>query len=199
MAKEIERLECLSMVSSAIIATPSLSLSSFGIEKETTTKLLTYTGAIDPIVAKSFSKAAAMSAGLAGAGVLVFSSYLASIGLIAGASVSAAAAGAAGLSATGIGLVAAPFIIAFGIRVYKKKKKEQEQKDRVYKELIAKQQAAINRQKEINRELDKILREQQTSLNELKEERARLKSEINNLMELIEVLTEQINQFKKAA
>lgn len=197
MAKEIERLECLSMVSSAIIATPSLSLSSFGIEKETTTKLLTYTGAIDPIVAKSFSKAAAMSAGLAGAGVLVFSSYLASIGLIAGASVSAAAAGAAGLSATGIGLVAAPFIIAFGIRVYKKK--EQEQKDRVYKELIAKQQAAINRQKEINRELEKKLREQQTSLNELKEEIDRLKSEINNLMELIEVLTEQINQFQAAA
>lgn len=176
MAKEIERLECLSMVSSAIIATPSLSLSSFGIEKETTTKLLTYTGAIDPIVAKSSSKAAAMSAGLAGAGVLVFSSYLASIGL-----------------------VAAPFIIAFGIRVYKKKKKEQEQKDRVYKELIAKQQAAINRQKEINRELEKKLREQQTSLNELKEEIARLISEINNLLELIEVLTEQINQFQKAA
>lgn len=117
MANEIKQLECLSQISSAIIVTPSYSLSSFGILKDPGTKQLTYTGNIESSAKADYATAA----------------------------------------------------------------------------------AAINRQKEINRILEERLRQQQASTEQLKAEIARLRQEIANLMELIEVLTQQINNFKNAA
>lgn len=200
MTKELKQLECLSQISTAIIASPVYSLSSFGIAKDPGTKQLTYTGNVDFSVQANYAAIAATSIALTGVAAIVTTSALASFGLIAGAGVLAGAGAAAGgVSATGIGLTVAPFILLWGYAKYRQKKREQEEKNRIYKELVAKQQAAINCQREINKELEERLRKQQVSTDQLKEEIARLKQEINNLMELIEVLSEQINNFKNAA
>jgi DNA repair exonuclease SbcCD ATPase subunit len=200
MAKEIKQLECLSQISSAIIANPSYSLSSFGILKDPGTKQLIYTGNIESSAKADYATVAAASIALTGAATIVTTSALSSFGLIAGAGVLAGAGAAAGgVSATGVGLAVAPFILLWGYKIYKQKKREQEQKERMYRELVAKLQAAINRQKEINRKLEERLRQQQASTEQLKAEIARLRQEIANLMELIEVLTQQINNFKNAA
>ena len=58
----------------------------------------------------------------------------------------------------------------------------------MYKEIIAKQQAAINRQREINRQLETLLRESQTDNNKNKYEIARLREQIKNLEEVIQLL-----------
>lgn len=176
MANEIKQLECLSQISSAIIATPSYSLSSFGILKDPGTKQLTYTGKIESSAKADYAKAAAASIAQTGLATIVTTSALASFGIVSGAGV-----------------------LIWGYIKYKQKKREQEQKERMYRELVAKQQAAINRQKEINRKLEERLRQQQASTEQLKAEIARLRQEIANLMELIEVLTQQINNFKNAA
>lgn len=200
MANEIKQLECLSQISSAIIETPSYSLSSFGIMKDPGTKQLTYTGNIDSSAKADYATVAASSIALTGVGTVVTTSALESFGLIAGAGVLAGAGAAAGgASATGIGLAVAPFILLWVYKKNKRKKREQEQKERMYRELVAKQQAAINRQKEINRKLEERLRQQQASTEQLKAEIARLRQKIANLMELIEVLTQQINNFKNVA
>ena len=178
MANEIKKLECLSQISSAIIATPSYSLSSFGILKDPGTKQLTYTGNIESSAKADYATAAAASIALIDAATIVTTSALASFGL---------------------GLAVAPFILLWGYKKYKQKKREQEQKERMYRELVAKQQAAINRQKEINRKLEERLRQQQVSTEQLKAEIARLRQQIANLIELIEVLTQQINNFNNAA
>lgn len=181
MKNEIKQLECLLQISSAIIATPLYSLSSFGIMNDPRTKKLIYTGKIDSLAKANYATVAAAAHSLSGAAAIVTTSALKSFGLIAGAGVLAAAGGA---SATGVGLAVAPFILLWGYKKYKQKKREEEQKERMYQELIAKQQAAINRQKEINRELEERLRKQ----SEIYQERS-------NLKELIDVLTEQINKF----
>ena len=200
MAKEIKQLECLSQISSAIIANPSYSLSSFGILKDPGTKQLIYTVNLESSAKADYATVAAAAIALTGAATIVTTSALASFGLIAGAGVLAGAGAAAGgVSATGVGLAVAPFILLWGYKIYKQKKREQEQKERMYRELVAKLQAAINRQKEINRKLEERLRQQQASTEQLKAEIARLRQEIANLMELIEVLTQQINNFKNAA
>lgn len=176
MANEIIQLECLSQISSAIIATPSYSLSSFGILKDPGTKQLTYTGNIESSTKADYAKAAAASIAQTGLATIVTRSALTSFGIVSGAGV-----------------------LIWGYIKYKQKKREQEQKERMYRELVAKQQAAINRQKEINRKLEEGLRQQQASIEQLKAEIARLIQEIANLMELIEVLTQQINNFKNVA
>jgi DNA repair exonuclease SbcCD ATPase subunit len=184
MANEIKQLECLSQISSAIIATPSYSLSSFGILKDPGTKQLTYTGNIESSAKADYAKAAAASIALTGAATIVTMSALARLGLMI----------------AGVGVLPVPqLILLWGYKKYKQKKREQEQKERMYRELVAKLQAAINRQKEINRKLEERLRQQQASTEQLKAEIARLRQEIANLMELIEVLTQQINNFKNAA
>ena len=183
MVNEIKQLECLSQISSAIIATPSYSLSSFGILKDPGTKQLTYTGNIESSAKADYATAAAAAIAQTGAATIVTTSALANFGLIAGVGV----------------VTGAPFILLWGYVKYKQKKREQEQKERMYRELVAKQQAAINRQKEINRKLEEGLRQQQASIEQLKAEIARLIQEIANLMEIIEVLTQQINNFTNAA
>lgn len=68
------------------------------------------------------------------------------------------------------------------------KQKAREEKERMYKEIIAKQQAAINRQREINRQLEILLRESQSDNNKNKYEIAKLSEQLKNLEEVIQLL-----------
>ena len=87
-------------------------------------------------------------------------------------------------------LTASP-VLFIGKKIFdyvRDKQKAREEKERIYKEIIAKQQAAINRQREINRQLEILLREAQTDNNKNKYEIARLREQIKNLEEVIQLL-----------
>ena len=154
--------------------------------------------------------ALAVSAGItAGSSVVVGSSALSGLGMAAltaaGAAGSGAVAAGAGLSATGIGvIVGGILIVGGGIALYKAKqkakqkaKKEQEEKDRMYREIIKKQQAAINKEKDFNRKLEEALRREQGKSDNKNKDIENLKYQIKNLQEVIELLTEQLNAFGK--
>ena len=78
-------------------------------------------------------------------------------------------------------------------------KREQEEKDRMYREIIKKQQAAINKQKIINRELEEAIRRAQAKNESSKKDIDKLKEKIKHLQEVIDLLTEQMNAFGNAA
>lgn len=152
--------------------------------------------------------ALAVSAGItAGSSVVVGTSALSGLGMAAltaaGAAGSGAVAAGAGLSATGVGvIVGGILVVGGGIALYKAKqkaKKEQEEKDRMYREIIKKQQAAINKQKNINRKLEEALRCAQAKNDNNNKDIENLKNQIKNLQEVIELLTEQLNAFGNAA
>ena len=152
--------------------------------------------------------ALAVSAGItAGSSVVVGTSALSGLGMAAltaaGAAGSGAVAAGAGLSATGVGvIVGGILVVGGGIALYKAKqkaKKEQEEKDRMYREIIKKQQAAINKQKNINRKLEEALRSEQAKNDNNIKDIENLKNQIKNLQEVIELLTEQLNAFGNAA
>ena len=87
-------------------------------------------------------------------------------------------------------LITSPFLF-WSKKIFefvRNKLKAREEKERIYKEIIAKQQAAINRQREINRQLEILLREAQTDNNKNKYEIARLREQIKNLEEVIQLL-----------
>ena len=56
-----------------------------------------------------------------------------------------------------------------------------QEKERMYREIIAKQQAAIKKQQEVNRELERQLRDSQASNRQNQEEIKRLKEQLKNL------------------
>ena len=154
--------------------------------------------------------ALAVSAGItAGSSVVVGSSALSGLGMAAltaaGAAGSGAVAAGAGLSATGIGvIVGGILIVGGGIALYKAKqkakqkaKKEKEEKVRMYREIIKKQQAAINKEKDFNRKLEEALRREQGKSDNKNKDIENLKYQIKNLQEVIELLTEQLNAFWK--
>ena len=154
--------------------------------------------------------ALAVSAGItAGSSVVVGSSSLSGLGMAAltaaGAAGSGAVAAGAGLSATGIGvIVGGILIVGGGIALYKAKqkakqkaKKEKEEKVRMYREIIKKQQAAINKEKDFNRKLEEALRREQGKSDNKNKDIENLKYQIKNLQEVIELLTEQLNAFGK--
>ena len=156
--------------------------------------------------------ALAVSAGItAGSSVVVGSSALSGLGMAAltaaGAAGSGAVAAGAGLSATGIGvIVGGILIVGGGIALYKAKqkakqkaKKEKEEKVRMYREIIKKQQAAINKEKDFNRKLEEALRREQGKSDNKNKDIENLKYQIKNLQEVIELLTEQLNAFGNAA
>lgn len=142
MKIEIQKLECLSQISSAIIDEPTLALADFGIERDSNTNLLTYTGNVDSKVKTQYTRIVDILSEFVGQSVAATGTALSTIGLVAGVT-------GVGISAIGSGVVVAPLIFVLGIRKYKEKKREQEQKDRMYQELIAKQQAAINKQLQV--------------------------------------------------
>ena len=74
------------------------------------------------------------------------------------------------------------------------KQKAREEKERMYKEIIAKQQAAINRQREINRQLEILLRESQYDNDKNKEEIVNLRKQVKNLDEVINLLVQSAKQ-----
>ena len=154
--------------------------------------------------------ALAVSAGItAGSSIVVGSSALSGLGMAAltaaGAAGSGAVAAGAGLSATGIGvIVGGILIVGGGIALYKAKqkakqkaKKEKEEKVRMYREIIKKQQAAINKEKDFNRKLEEALRREQGKSDNKNKDIENLKYQIKNLQEVIELLTEQLNAFGK--
>lgn len=199
MDKNLKSIEQLCQISGAIIGRPSLSLKDFGIEKHPKTNTLIYTGEVT-IGAKAF--ASSVVAGVmasAGSAVIVGSGTLSGMGIIAGAAAGGAAGAAGASAATGIGIGVAVAIVIEGAFYYRKKKKEKREKERLFREIIRKQQAAINRMQAINIELEKKLRGQQSENEQLKQEIKRLQQNMNNLGELIEVLEEQLKQFKGVA
>ena len=154
--------------------------------------------------------ALAVSAGItAGSSVVVGTSALSGLGMAAltaaGAAGSGAVAAGAGLSATGVGfIVGGILIVGGGIALYKAKqkakqkaKKEKEEKVRMYREIIKKQQAAINKEKDFNRKLEEALRREQGKSDNKNKDIENLKYPIKNLQEVIELLTEQLNAFGK--
>lgn len=68
----------------------------------------------------------------------------------------------------------------------------------MYREIIKKQQAAINKQKDINRKLEEALRSAQAKNDNNNKDIENLKNQIKNLQEVIELLTEQLNAFGNA-
>ena len=111
MKKEIQQLECLSQISSAIINEPTLSIGDPGVGSDKRTNLLTYTGTVDSNVRMQYASIAAASVALTGAGVVATGTALSTIGLVAGATAAGSFAAAGGVSTTGIGLAVAPFIL----------------------------------------------------------------------------------------
>lgn len=88
-------------------------------------------------------------------------------------------------------ILSASPILFLGKKIFeyaRDKQKAREEKERMYKEIIAKQQAAINRQREINRQLEILLRESQSNNNKNKYEIAKLREQLKNLEEVIQLL-----------
>ena len=169
---------------SKVINDPSKSLKeTTGIYKDSsnTWKYIAVTGVT--------SSAVAISAGItAGSAAVVSGATLSGLGM---AALTAAGAAGGGVAAAGGG-------IAY-YRAKKKAKREQEEKDRMYREIIKKQQAAINKQKEINRNLEETLRSAQSKNRANNKDIEILKKQIKNLQEVIDILTEQMEEFGNAA
>ena len=71
-----------------------------------------------------------------------------------------------GISKVDIGIISISpglFVVKKAYDWIKQKIRKNEEKDRMYREIIQKQQAAINRQKEINRKLEEELRKSKES------------------------------------
>ena len=165
MINELAKIQFMLDGATEVINDPSKSLKeTVGIYKDSSNTW------IYALVTGVTSSAFAVSAGItAGSAAVVSGTSLSELGMaaftVAGAAGGGAVASGAGLSATGIGaIVGAVLIVGGGIVLYRAKqkaKREQEEKDRMYREIIKKQQAAINKQKIINRELEEAIRRAQ--------------------------------------
>ena len=193
MNKELKRIDYIINSAGRIIDDPSKSLKEeTGIYKDSSGNW-------------RYAQSAALLLGAtAGGFAIVSSTIIAPIGTVVGLSAGAGlAAAGGGLSATGVGIVVGGVLLGAGgillIRAKKKAAREKEEKDRMYREIIAKQQAAINKQKEINRQLEEQLRQANDTNASNQQNIEYLKQQIVNLQEVIELLTEQLSQFKNAA
>ena len=203
MNKELVKIQFLLDGVTSVINDPSKSLKNTICVYKDSSNIWKYTGG-------GALSALAVSAGItAGSSVVVGSSALSGLGMAAltaaGAAGSGAVAAGAGLSATGVGfIVGGILIVGGGIALYKAKqkakqkaKKEKEEKVRMYREIIKKQQAAINKEKDFNRKLEEALRREQGKSDNKNKDIENLKYQIKNLQEVIELLTEQLNAFGK--
>lgn len=198
MANELTSIQQLIAVSTAIIETPSLSVRDFGIEQEKKSNKLIWSGAVTAAAFGTYAGLAETIASSAcvGTSVVIASSVLTGIGLAALAGVGAAAAGAGAVPI--IGWAAAALIATYGINKYRKAKKEELEKERMYREIIKKQQTAINKQKNKITELETLLRDKEATNNQNAKRIKDLEQQIANLAEIIEILTMQSNNFKAA-
>ena len=203
MNKELVKIQFLLDGVTSVINDPSKSLKNTICVYKDSSNIWKYAGG-------GALSALAVSAGItAGSSVVVGSSALSGLGMAAltaaGAAGSGVVAAGAGLSATGIGvIVGGILIVGGGIALYKAKqkakqkaKKEKEEKVRMYREIIKKQQAAINKEKDFNRKLEEALRREQGKSDNKNKDIENLKYQIKNLQEVIELLTEQLNAFGK--
>ena len=203
MNKELLKIQFMLDGVTSVINDPSKSLKNTICVYKDSSNIWKYTGG-------GALSALAVSAGItAGSSVVVGSSALSGLGMAAltaaGAAGSGVVAAGAGLSATGIGvIVGGILIVGGGIALYKAKqkakqkaKKEKEEKVRMYREIIKKQQAAINKEKDFNRKLEEALRREQGKSDNKNKDIENLKYQIKNLQEVIELLTEQLNAFGK--
>lgn len=197
MKKEFFQINHICKIADAIIATPSLSIADFGIKNNSKNELI-FTSGVTAIASQLYPTLIANTAAFVGTSAIVGATTLSSIGIIGAGLLAGTGAAAAGASSTGIGLLAVAPILAGGVLLYRKKKKEQTEKDRAYKEIIAKQQATINRLREINLELEKRLRVADMKNSQQQKEIAELRKDIENLKQLLELLMEQKNNFKVA-
>lgn len=175
MENVLKQLENLVGIASAIIETPTLALKDFGVIKDPKTHILTYTKDISPAAAMKYATVASVSSSFAGAAMIVGRSFLLS-GMAGGV----------------------PSILIGLYLFYNKRKRKQQEKDRIYKEIIKKQQAAIAKQVEINRELEQRLKNSQQIDEQSRKEIDELRMKLTNLSELLGVLTEQQENFKAA-
>lgn len=68
------------------------------------------------------------------------------------------------------------------------KRKADEEKERMYQEIINKQQATIKKQQEVNRELEKRLRESDASNAQNQAEIRKLRQQLKNLKDILNLL-----------
>ena len=195
MNKELAKLNLIIDGTSKIIEDPSKSLKTeIGIYKNDSNNWIFAKGGKWEVLGLGV---------VAGESVIVGTSAISVIGTLAGGAGAGLVAAGGGLSATGVGIAVGSVILlvggAFLIHAKKKAKREKEEKDRMYREIIKKQQVAINRQKEINRILEDKLRQAHDMNRSNQEEINSLKQQTRNLQEVIELLAEQLEQFDKAA
>lgn len=196
MANELKSLQQLIDVSKAIIETPSLSISDFGIKREN--NKLIWSGLVSAAAKGAYATLAGAIAASAsiGAGVIVSTTALGSIGFAALTGLGAAAGGAGLIP--GIGWTLAVLIASYGISRYLKAKKQQQEKERMYKEIIKQQQAAISKHKKLMTELEDLLHNEDAT-NAMNHKRiSELEQQILNLKELIDILTIQLGNFNIA-
>ena len=137
-----------------------------------------------------------------GENAVVLSTVLSTIGFVGAMSGGLAAAGTA-MTATGVGApIGIGLLAAGGMTLHRNRKiaaREKEEKDRMYREIIAKQQAAINKQNE----KIKFLEEELRKANELNKANQKnidnLKLHIGHLEEVVDLQHKQLDQFEKAA
>ena len=198
MSNELQSLQQLIEVSAAITETPSLSVKDFGIEREKSTNILIWSGVVSSAAKNTYAKLAGTIATSAciGMATVISSASLGSIGIAALVGTGAAAAGSSMVPV--IGWTVAALIAAYGISRYRKAKKQQQEKERMYREIIRRQQAAIQKQKEIMAELEKMLRDAKSTNTQNSNRIKDLEQQIANLKELIEILTMQRSNFEAA-
>lgn len=198
MANEFKSLQQLIDVSTAITETPSLSVRDFGIEREKSTNILIWSGVVSSAAKNTYAQLAGTIATSACIGMtaVISTTSLGSIGIAALVGTGAAAAGSSMVPV--IGWTVAALIAAYGISRYRKAKKQQQEKERMYREIIRRQQAAIQKQKEIMAELEKMLRDAKSTNTQNSNRIKDLEQQIANLKELIEILTIQRSNFEAA-
>lgn len=192
MDDKLQFVQHLIEVSTAIIETPALSVNDFGIQY--VNNELIWTGNVSSSVNKMCPSAAlTASSAVIGKSVIIGSKTLGSLGF---AALTGAGAAASGIPI--IGWISVAIIATCGISRYREAKKQQQEKERMYREIIKKQQAAITRQKEKIAELQVMLQNAQTDNGQNSWKIKELEQQVANLKELIEILTTQCGNFEAA-
>ena len=87
------------------------------------------------------------------------------------------------------------FLAARTLKWIKDKLQGNQEKERMYREIISKQQAAIEKQREVNRKLEQRLRMAEEDNKQNQEEISRLRTQLKNLSDLIKLLKQAQSQF----
>lgn len=186
MSEVIEKLQYLVKASDKVLTNPSIPISkSIGIERNANTKEWVYTDGV---------KLLRGSAAMVGVAAIAGPTALSGFGLTIAGLAAGTGATISGLSATGVGVAVAPIVLIGSIWKYKKEKQKKEEKERLYREIIKKQQATIHRLQEISLKLEVEKRKLNHNKTQMQTEISDLYNQKNNLQDWLEVLSEQIKQ-----